>query len=444
MGFFVSKVDKYGNHSVLSNKVLDMIKRCINDINSVSLMKFASESLNKSIKNDCFNNLNGRQFYLFLNLWKVTKALNPEVNLIVSENKKKFSILLKEISKVNARGNVNMLAGLDLSYCDFSKEDLSETIFNNVKMIYCNFQNAYLDTIDLSKSDLSYSKFDYAFMECSYLDYSNCTNVSFAHVHLRSSVVSGANFTNVSLENTNFMECDADRLVVNGLKIDDHTAVNNTDFSYVNWENIDISGIAISDDQISYFWEVVNCTRNTVLYDSKFNKLDNKNIQDVIYKELSKSSKDYLNKMKLSEEKSDVFISYAAEEKGAQAMPMAKKLKKVCQKYDVWIDDPYLTLGDKLRNSIESVIRQCKIAFVFFSENYARKGWTRYELDRLLEEYMERDLRIILIDMTDGTRDLESYIKLKQNIGSQNIYKGDVIDQEKIIVRVQDLLKMDV
>lgn len=282
---FVSKVEKHGNYSVISNDVVDMIKRCIKNAGDIGINKFSLVGLNSLLQSNYFNDLNGRQFYLFLNLWKIVKALNPKANLIGGENKKEFAILLRDISKINASNNINRLARLDLSYCDFSKEDLSETIFNGVNMRYCNFQSAYLNAIDLGNSDLSYSKFDHAFMECSYLDYSNCTGVSFAYAHLLSSVVSNANFTDVSLKNTNFMECDADRLIVNGLKIDNHTVVNNTDFSYVDWNKVDISGISISDDQVNYFWEVVNCTRNTVLYDSKFKKLDNKNIQDVIYKE---------------------------------------------------------------------------------------------------------------------------------------------------------------
>lgn len=122
---------------------------------------------------------------------------------------------------------------------------------------------------------------------------------------------------------------------------------------------------------------------------------------------------------------------------------MEKKLKKVCPEYRVWIDDSYLDYGDKLRNSIESIIKKCKIAIVFFSENYVRKGWTRYELDRLLEEYTERNLIVILVDMTNGTNEFESYVKLKQNIDNQYIYKKDAVDQELIAARIQELLKID-
>lgn len=104
--------------------------------------------------------------------------------------------------------------------------------------------------INLAGLDLSHANFVSASMECSYMEGCNCNYTKFNHAYLLSSVVSGADFSYADLGNANFMECDADRIIVKGLKIDDKTAVNDTDFRYVNWEDVDISGLSISENQI--------------------------------------------------------------------------------------------------------------------------------------------------------------------------------------------------
>lgn len=205
---------------------------------------------------------------------------------------------------------------------DFSNENLDETCFYHVNFSHCNFKNASLGAISWSGSDISECDFSDAFLEGAHLEDCNCKKTIFKRMHLLASVVSGADFSDASLENCNFMECDADRIKVKGLKIDNKTAFNDTDFRYVDWEDIDISGVSISDSQIHYFWELVNCTRNTILYDSKFKKLDNRQIQDVIYEGLMKSQNSYLKSAKLSVNVPDLFISYASEELNNVARPL--------------------------------------------------------------------------------------------------------------------------
>lgn len=270
----------------------------------------------------------------------------------------------------------------------------------------------------------------------------NCRHVKFNHAHLLSSVVSGADFSYADLSNANFMECDADRIVVKGLKINDKTAVNDTDFRYVNWEDVDISGLSISENQISHFWEVVNYTRNTILYDAKFRKLENNDIQNVIYKELKDSSPSYLAKTRLLKDVKDIFISYASEEKHRYAFPIYDALRNNHQKYSVWIDDENLYIGSQLRREIESVIEYCKLIMIIYSENYIRKGWTRYELLRSLQEYEERKVNIIIINLMRGDKMPDSYFEISKRIPKENQYNTNNINEitDKILERVKMLL----
>jgi hypothetical protein len=230
------------------------------------------------------------------------------------------------------------------------------------------------------------------------------------------------------------MECDADRIIVKKLRINDHTAVNQTDFRYVDWEDVDISGLSISEDQISHFWEIVNYTRNTILYDAKFGKLDQSQVQDVIFKELKAPSSEYLVQTKLADTGFDIFISYAAEEKQSYAFPVYRAIRKLSIAYGVWIDAENLKIGDKLRKEIESVIRYSKLIIIIYSDHYARKGWTRYELYRILQESKERKVKVITIHIGEGESTLDDYNQLCQIIPKENQFV--TIDDPNLMNRI--------
>lgn len=448
--------------SVKSNNSKDFIIPFLKYCNTTVITDYTTSAIKEYWDNRCyvyadylrniFNNLIETKFFssieemelicVFVNLWKIVKTLNGKEDSVYKENMREYSKTLQKIAFINRDRKYADLTGLDLSYMDFSDMDLSETCFYNVNFSHSNFQSANLDAICWSGSDLSYSNFDFAFMECSHMEDCNCRYATFRHAHLLSSVVSGADFSYVDLGNTNFMECDADRIIVKGLKINDKTAVNETDFRYVNWEDVDISGLSISENQISHFWEVVNYTRNTILYDAKFRKLDNADIQNVIFKELKASSLGYLEKTQLSTDVNDIFISYASEEKQQYAFPIYHALRNHQPQHSVWIDDENLNIGSQLRREIESVIRYCKLIIIVYSEHYARKGWTRYELLRSLQEYEKRKVNIIVLNIMDNNKTIDLNQELCEKIPRENLYDINRIDEviEKLLVRVEALL----
>lgn len=398
---FTDHMEEYCKKVYLNDSLIALLSNDIVGETKDEYKHFLKEYLNRMLETKKFLDYKNQEFvFLLIGIWKIIKSFFAEENPVQKENMNSFCKLLKIASVTNQEKKIASFKGLDLSYMDFSNENLDETCFYYVNFSHCNFKNASLDAISWSGSDISECDFSDAFLECAHLEDCNCRKAIFKRTHLLASVVSGADFSDASLENCNFMECDADRIKVKGLKIDNKTAFNDTDFRYVEWEDIDISGVSISDSQIHYFWELVNCTRNTILYDSKFKKLDNRQIQDVIYEGLMKSKDSYLKSAKLSVNVPDLFISYASEELNNVARPLYHMVAESEQvKKTVWLDENHLELGDKLRNTVESVIGYCKAALVIFSDSYKRKGWTKYEWNRVLEEHEKRKIPLIVLDM---------------------------------------------
>lgn len=84
-----------------------------------------------------------------------------------------------------------------------------------------------------------------------------------------------------------------------------------------------------------------------------------------------------------------MFISHATEDKEVVARPLADAL--IAAGLRVWYDEYTLKLGDRLRSTIDSGLRQSRFGVVILSEAFFRKKWPRIELDELasLEPYDE-------------------------------------------------------
>ncbi|HEY0427360.1 MAG TPA: toll/interleukin-1 receptor domain-containing protein [Pyrinomonadaceae bacterium] len=82
------------------------------------------------------------------------------------------------------------------------------------------------------------------------------------------------------------------------------------------------------------------------------------------------------------EDKFDVFISHASEDKEVIASPLAFELAR--RTYKVWYDRFQLKLGDKLRQEIDKGLLSCRYGVVILSHNFFSKAWTKRELDSLV------------------------------------------------------------
>jgi len=79
----------------------------------------------------------------------------------------------------------------------------------------------------------------------------------------------------------------------------------------------------------------------------------------------------------------DVFISHAYEDKEDFVKPLADKL--IENNVEVWYDEYTLSLGDRLRRSIDKGLSESTYGIVVFSNNFFNKSWSQYELDGLLQ-----------------------------------------------------------
>jgi hypothetical protein len=77
----------------------------------------------------------------------------------------------------------------------------------------------------------------------------------------------------------------------------------------------------------------------------------------------------------------DVFVSHASEDKESFVRPFVESLKS--KEVAVWYDEFELEVGDSLRRSIESGLKNSKYGLVVLSEAFFSKEWPQRELDGL-------------------------------------------------------------
>lgn len=91
----------------------------------------------------------------------------------------------------------------------------------------------------------------------------------------------------------------------------------------------------------------------------------------------------------------DVFISHATEDKKTFVEDLVNSLKNKSVK--VWYDSLNIKWGDSLRTQIDNGLKKSAFGIVVLSENYIRKGWTRYELEGLFNIEMTQGKTILPI-----------------------------------------------
>jgi hypothetical protein len=90
----------------------------------------------------------------------------------------------------------------------------------------------------------------------------------------------------------------------------------------------------------------------------------------------------------------DVFISYASEDER-----LAEQIVGALQ-YNglkVWYAPIAISVGERILLSIESGMRESKTGLLLISKDYIRKGWTQFEFDTLMRQYIEAGNKILPI-----------------------------------------------
>ena len=82
------------------------------------------------------------------------------------------------------------------------------------------------------------------------------------------------------------------------------------------------------------------------------------------------------------QQKYDVFISHASEDKDEIVRALANALQ--AEGLRVWYDEFSLRIGDSLRHKIDQGLANSRVGLVVLSQAFISKGWTNYELDGIV------------------------------------------------------------
>jgi small GTP-binding protein len=106
---------------------------------------------------------------------------------------------------------------------------------------------------------------------------------------------------------------------------------------------------------------------------------------------------------KKSDKEWDFFISHAGEDKENAAKPLAAALE--AKGYRIWLDAGTLTVGDRLRRSIDQGLLKSRFGIVILSPAFFTKEWPLAELDGLFERELADDKKVILPVLYNITQD---------------------------------------
>jgi hypothetical protein len=98
------------------------------------------------------------------------------------------------------------------------------------------------------------------------------------------------------------------------------------------------------------------------------------------------------------------FISHDSRDKDMVARPIAVGLSKLMS--PVWYDDFSLKVGDRLRESIERGIRECRKCILVLSKHFlSNEGWTKVEFNSVFSKELIEKEDAILPVWVDVTRE---------------------------------------
>lgn len=123
-------------------------------------------------------------------------------------------------------------------------------------------------------------------------------------------------------------------------------------------------------------------------------------------------------------EKPLAFISHDSRDKDGIARPIAVGLSKIM--CPVWFDEFSLKVGDRLRESIEKGIKECKKCILILSPNFlANERWTKTEFNSIFtKELIEQTDVILPVWCSVNERDIYDYSPSLLNKVGINISLG--------------------
>lgn len=142
--------------------------------------------------------------------------------------------------------------------------------------------------------------------------------------------------------------------------------------------------------------------------------------------------------MASEEDRFDVFISHASEDKDDLVRPLARKLRQYG--VHVWYDEFTLRPGQGLRESLDSGLSRSDRGLVVVSKAFIGKAWTKKEMDAFFAREAVEDERIIIpIWWRISAREVAEFSPILADVLAITVEDG--YDIRDIAVEVLDALE---
>lgn len=330
-----------------------------------------------------------------LNLYSLLKIANDDIVKYINKDSKTFAAFIKGIFSNQDFIEKHKIWGLDFSKIKFNVVELQDCIFDE-----CNFSQSLiyksdLDNCQFISCDCTFLQVIDSALQSAYIFDSKCGNSSFKESTLYGVLINDSDFSCADFSGSNMIEIEMNNVNLDNAKFDQSTSINKGKFNSINWGRADTSVLNITVDQVKMFINSSFGYRNLKTFDDKFFPAKHRMLQDEIFRSLMIDWITY-DKKGLSANNGDLkFVSYASEDWNIFVSKIVTNTNRV-ESY--WIDRNEIIVGThNIRERIESAISFCDQFIIVLSLSYLSKGWTKYELERIFEEYIKRGVQIEIV-----------------------------------------------
>lgn len=134
--------------------------------------------------------------------------------------------------------------------------------------------------------------------------------------------------------------------------------------------------------------------------------------------------------------KYDVFVSHASEDKEEFVKPLVTAL--TAAGFKVWYDEFTLKVGDSLRRSIDSGLKNSRYGIVVLSNAFFSKNWTQYELDGLVTREMNGHKVILPIWHLVTKNQVQNY---SPTLADKKAINSSISTIEEIVSQLAEVLE---
>ncbi len=135
-------------------------------------------------------------------------------------------------------------------------------------------------------------------------------------------------------------------------------------------------------------------------------------------------------------QKFDVFICHASEDKNEFVRPLAETLE--AYGINVWYDEFTLKVGDSLRRSIDHGLVKSRFGIVVLSSAFFNKDWSQYELDGLVSREMQGK-KVILPIWHRVSKD--EVVEYSPSLADKLALNSSILSMPEIVEQLVDVLK---